>query len=586
MLYSIAQETIQLLNGSCIQPINPGSFDMTKKYAVLFLVCVLGWIPASMLAQDPQALLVAVSKSMGADNLKTLQFSGMGSGSATIGQNVNPKTAWPVARIKSYSYEADFVSRATRRQFVRQQNGADQAVNEYISADSPWNTQYDYWLSPFAFIKAAIANNGTVRSETADGARYSVVTFALQGKYKFIGYINEQNLVERVQTWIDNDVMGDMLAESWYSLYKDFGGIKFPTSIVEKQAGFPVLILAVSDVKANAAVVFPPQPPAANSTSTPSVSVQAEKIADGVFYLKGGTHHSIALEFSDYIAMIDAPLNEQRSLAVIAEVKKAIPGKPIRYVINTHHHFDHSGGLRTYVDEGATVITQEMNREFFERTLSPARTLNPDRLARSQKKAVIETVAEKKVLTDGARTVEIHLIKDNPHSDGMLMVFLPKEKMVIEADVFTPPAAAAVNRSTVNFVDNLERLKLDFEKVIPLHGAAAASRGELYAAAKRPVPDMAELVARTQAPAGGQRGQRGQAAGGQPAAAGADGRAQELLQSVCVACHNLNRVQTKNLVESDWRLIVDRMKDRGAELSDEDVSALISYLAKTYGPKQ
>src|SRR5262249_40663780 len=148
------------------------------------------------------------------------------------------------------------------------------------------------------------------------------------------------------------------------------------------------------------------------------------------------------------------------------------------------------------------------------------------------------------------------------------------EKMVIEADVFTPPAAAAVNRSTVNFVDNLERLQLDFEKVLPLHGAAAASRAELYAAVKKPVPDMAELLARTQAPAAGQRGQRGQAAAGQPAAAGADGRAQELLQSVCVACHNLNRVQTKNLAESDWRLIVDRMKDRGAELSDEDVSVL------------
>lgn len=559
---------------------------MTKKYAVLFLACMLGQISSAMLAQDPKTLLAAVSKSMGADNLRTLQFSAMGSGSATIGQNLNPRTAWPVARVRSYSYEADFDRGAAHLQFVRQQNGTDQTVNQVISPDSPWNTQYDYWLSPFAFIKAAVANNATVRSETIEASRYTVVTVALHGKYKLVGYINDQNVVEKVQTWIDNDVMGDMLAESWYSVYKDIDGIKFPTSIVEKQAGFPVLILAVSDVKPNAAVLIPPPPATNSSSSNPAVSAQVEKIADGIFYLKGGTHHSVAIEFSDHVAVVEAPLNEQRSLAVIAEVKKAIPNKPIRYVINSHHHFDHAGGLRTYVDEGATVITQEGNKEFFEKALSAMRTLNPDRLARPQRKPVIETVAEKKALTDGARTIEIHLIKENPHSDGMLMVFLPREKMIIEADVFTPPAAPAINRSTVNFVDNLERLKLDFDKVLPLHGPGAVSRSDLYAAVKKPVPEMAEILARTQTPAGGQRGQRGQAPAAQTAAAGADGRAQELLQSVCVACHNLNRVQTKNLAESDWRLIVDRMKDRGAELSDEDVSVLISYLSKTYGPKQ
>src|SRR5690348_3554661 len=112
---------------------------MTKKYAVLFLVCMLGQIPPAMLAQDAPTLLATVSKTMGADNLKTLQFSAMGSGSASIGQNVNPNTAWPVARVKSYAYEADFTRTAAHLQFVRQQNGADQTVNEYMSADSSWN---------------------------------------------------------------------------------------------------------------------------------------------------------------------------------------------------------------------------------------------------------------------------------------------------------------------------------------------------------------------------------------------------------------------------------------------------------------
>jgi hypothetical protein len=157
-----------------------------------------------------------------------------------------------------------------------------------------------------------MANSATMKSETIDGKKYNVVTFMLQNKYKVVGYIDEQNMVERVQTWIDNDVLADMLAEATYSVYKDFGGVKFPTMIIEKQGGFPVLILLVSDVKPNAAVnIQPQQTQAAPAGGVQSVSVQTEKVADGVFYLKGGTHHSAAIEFADHIVVIEAPLNER-----------------------------------------------------------------------------------------------------------------------------------------------------------------------------------------------------------------------------------------------------------------------------------
>src|SRR5436853_5042111 len=138
---------------------------MTKKYAVLFLVCMLGEIPAAMLAQDARTVLANVSRAMGADSLKTLRFSAMGSGAATIGQNINPRTAWPVTRVKSYVYEADFATTRSHIQFTRLQNGADQPVDEYVSAGSSWSSQFEFWLSPFAFVKAAMANNAAVRSE-------------------------------------------------------------------------------------------------------------------------------------------------------------------------------------------------------------------------------------------------------------------------------------------------------------------------------------------------------------------------------------------------------------------------------------
>ena len=343
---------------------------LKKRAAVSALVCVLAAIPAMILAQDSRTILTNAAKAMGADNLKTIQFSGMGS-NAGIGQNTNPKAAWPTVRVKAYSREIDFSATSSHVQMVRVQAGADQTQNQYIASDAPWNTQFSFWLTPFGFIKGAIANNATIKSETIDGAKYNVATFTLQNKYKVVGYINDQNLVERVQTWIDNDVLGDMLAEAWYSVYKDFGGVKFPTMIVEKQAGFPVLILSVSEVKPNAAMnIQPQQSPADPASGVQTVSVQTEKVADGVFYLKGGTHHSVAVEFADHVVVIEAPLNEQRSLAVIAEVKKLIPNKPIKYLVNTHHHFDHSGGLRTYIDEGATIVTHEVNKEFYEKAFS------------------------------------------------------------------------------------------------------------------------------------------------------------------------------------------------------------------------
>jgi glyoxylase-like metal-dependent hydrolase (beta-lactamase superfamily II) len=540
---------------------------MPKKFAALFaLLLLVATIPA-MLAQDASAVLTSAAKAMGAENLRTIQFSGMGS-NAGVGQNRNPNDRWPLTRVKTYTREIDFSAAASHVQLVRVQNGADQAQDQYISSTSAWDAQFNYWLTPFGFIKGALANNPIVKSETVGGTKFNVVTFTLQNKYKVAGYINAQNVVERVQTWIANDVLGDMLVEAEYSVYKDFGGVKFPTMIVEKQGGFPVLILSVSDVKPNATVkIQAPQTPPASIAAVQPVPVQTEKVADGVFYLKGGTHHSVAVEFTDHVVVIEAPLNEERSLAVIAEVKKLIPNKPIRYVVNTHHHFDHSGGLRAYVDEGVTVLTHESNKEFYEQVFSAPRTLNPDRLARSQKKAAIETMGDKKALTDGARTLELHLIKGNPHNDGILMAFLPKEKILIEVDVFTPanPPAATVNPNTVSAVENVERLKLDFEKILPLHGAAA-TRADLYAAIQKPVPDFAVILA------------------ARPAAGPVEpGR--QILNMTCTSCHNLNRVQSKNLPQTDWVTIIDRMKGKGAELSDDDTTTLLEFLVKTYGPK-
>jgi len=188
--------------------------------------------------------------------------------------------------------------------------------------------------------------------------------------------------------------------------------------------------------------------------------------------VQGGAK-SLALDMKDHIVVIEAPETEARSIAVIDAVKKAIPGKPIKYLINTHHHYDHSGGLRTYVAEGATIITHYTNIPFYENIWRNPRTINPDRLSKSGRTPVFEGVTGSRIVSDGAREIDIYHYGGNMHNPGMLMIYLPRERMLIEADSWTPPAPGDVPGAVVNlvnFYEAVQRLNLDVDQVVPIHG--------------------------------------------------------------------------------------------------------------------
>jgi glyoxylase-like metal-dependent hydrolase (beta-lactamase superfamily II) len=181
--------------------------------------------------------------------------------------------------------------------------------------------------------------------------------------------------------------------------------------------------------------------------------------------------------------MLEAGQSEARALAYIAEIKKMIPNKPIRYVMNTHPHADHTGGLPALVAEGAIIITQRNNEEFFEKALNTPRTLLNDTLAKNPKKARIEAVAAKKVYSDGTRTVEMHHITPAPHSNGLLIAYLPKEKVVFQGDFSLPAPGQPGNDHVKALVPALEKLNLDFDRYINVHASAAPqTKAELWKA--------------------------------------------------------------------------------------------------------
>jgi glyoxylase-like metal-dependent hydrolase (beta-lactamase superfamily II) len=472
-------------------------------------------------AQDAAAAIKTAQYALGMirgpqriDAVSTLEYWGTGSTYA-FGQSYRPGLAWPAFKV-TYHASLSYAVPAMRVDVMRSnpdglvQGGgglplaAPQRQIQVVSGRFAWNESVpgagfvsgstatpapaalhdrllQLWTTPFGVLKMAVQAGSSAKVTTEGGA--TVITFPLSGTLEGImvkATLNAKNQVERVETRTDDPVLGDLATETTYSDYKDLGEIAtdvlFPAHIVQKQGGFPVLDLTITKTDPNNPyVVFPVPDSVEKAAQVPaSVNVEAQKVSDGVWYLTGGTHHTVAVEFKNYIALVECPLNDDRTVAVIEAVKKIIPDKPIRFAVNSHHHFDHAGGLRACVAEGATILTAAENKPYYEKVWAMPHTLHPDRLAKAPKKAAIEAVADKRVLTDGTRTLELYQLQGSNHADTMLIGYLPKEKVLIEADVYNPapPNAAPgpVVKENVNLYENIQRLKLDVQQIAPLHG--------------------------------------------------------------------------------------------------------------------
>jgi glyoxylase-like metal-dependent hydrolase (beta-lactamase superfamily II) len=471
-----------------------GGNSMRNKLIPVVAVCLL--MPGLGHAQDDKATLAGVAKAMG--EAKSLQYTGSGANFA-FGQNVAPAAPWPRFTVKSYTRTVDYDVPAMRDEILRTQADpkerggggiplpGEQKQIFSLSGSHAWNQigdappapalavvgdrQHQLWITPHGVVKAAVKHNAAIETKTDAGKKTTAISFTVPGQLKIKATANDKNLIEKVESWITHPVLGDMLTETVYTDYKDFGGLQFPTKIAQKQGGHPTLELTITEVKAN----VPADIKTPDNVAQASVKVQADKVADGVWYLTGGSHHSVLVEMSDHLVVIEGPQDDARALAVIAEVKKTVASKPIKYVVNTHHHFDHAGGLGPFVADGAIVITHDVNKTFLEQSLAAPRTVHPDKLAQSGKKAVVEGMKEKRVLSDATRTVELHQIQGTVHDDGIIMAYLPKEKLLVEADSYTPapPNTAPPSQPNplhVNLYDNIERLKLAIGEILPLHG--------------------------------------------------------------------------------------------------------------------
>lgn len=491
---------------------------MRLRVVLVVLTVLPAWSGSGATAQDARSVVDGLARTIGAASVKSLRYSGSGYVFG-FGQSYQPGGPWVKFNLKSYTLLADYEREASREEQVRtylnppERGGTAVFIGElrqaaFLSGEVAWNAgpggaaapaplavearQLQLVISPHGFVKAAMAASPTVAPRTVDGRRLTVVSFTWKGKYTVNGYVNGQNLLERVETWMPDPLLGDMLVENRFSDYRDVAGVRFPGRIVQNQGGFAVLDLSVSEVQPNAPASID-VPEAARRPVPPVGRVEVVKVAEGVWLLVAPVGpNSLAVEFRDYVAIVEAPFSEERSLAVIAEVKTLVPAKPIRYLINTHHHFDHSSGIRTYVADGATIITHRVNTDFYNRVFRLPRTLEPDRLSQNPRPAKFETLTDKYVLTDGSRSLELHLLEGNTHNPGLLLVYLPKERLLHQADAFTapppgaplPPAVNMVNARNLTLMANIDRLRLGVDRITAAHGRVM------------PIADLRKVVGR------------------------------------------------------------------------------------------
>lgn len=535
---------------------------MKRKLAVFsVLLGLMAGTAAAQAVENVRSVLEASLKAMGGANLKTLRYSGSG-WSSRIGQTYGLAEDWPHYEVADYTRAIDYDARWSREDYTRRQGKypllgrppmAPERVTSILYGNYAWDMQndkpapltslyldgvpytdlrqLDLALTPHGFLKAALAAKDATAITlpivgasdaglSQNGRRVTIVSFTM-GKYRVNGTINDQNLVELTDTWFPNPVYGDMDFEMRYTKYRNFDGVMFP-SLLHVHQGDPRLNPAhnyyeynVTEVKANVPVTTIPVPVAVRAAATPPAiasyqRIESQKLADGVWLLGGGTHNSVLIEFKDFTAVVEAPQNEARSLAVIEEANRLAANKPIKYVVNTHHHFDHAGGLRTYLSQGTTVITHESNKQYYlDIMFYPApRELQPDRMSLyspmymiSRRPAPMETVASfaagpgggaaKYVVTDGERVLEILHVQDmayeledpslaqGNHSADMLMAYLPKEKILINADLYSPPGSGAPTPAPTagmrTLYQNMRKQKLDVARHVPIHGGVGTN---------------------------------------------------------------------------------------------------------------
>jgi glyoxylase-like metal-dependent hydrolase (beta-lactamase superfamily II) len=339
---------------------------------------------------------------------------------------------------------------------------------------------------PNLLLRQALDRTNSLRylgEDEFEGRRHEVVTFVMPDTQQVALYVDAATgLVSKYELIFVDSLTGEEASEIIFGDYQKSGQYQVPRSWMNRLAGEVNADYSVQ-VELNPSVTDESFRVAADGYETvkpvpTTLEESVEKLADGVFVIQnvaGQNQNTLAVGFADYVTAVEAPGSSDGADAVIKRIKQLFPGKPIRYVAMTHHHGDHIGGMRSFIAEGATVITTAANRPVIE---SMAASKQNDRLGRDPRKPEFLLLENgKQVLEDKTRRLELIDIGPNPHAKEMVIAWLPGERVVFQGDLFFVPNNDAPfgppQPSTVSFAKKLKELGLPVERIAAVHGRTA-----------------------------------------------------------------------------------------------------------------
>lgn len=339
---------------------------------------------------------------------------------------------------------------------------------------------------PNLLLRQALDRTNSLRylgEDQFDGRRHEVVTFVMPDTQQVALYVDAATgLVSKYELIFVDSLEGVEASEIIFGDYQKSGNYQVPRRWINRQLGEDQTRYTVQ-AEFNPAVtdesfrVAAPGYVQVKPVPT-NLEEKVDKLADGVYVIQnvaGQNQNSLAVGFADHVAVVEAPGSSDGADAVIKRIHELFPGKPIRYVAMTHHHGDHIGGMRSFIAEGATVVTTAANRPVIEAMAASRQNDRLGKVPREPEFLLLEN--GRRTLKDGARELQLIDIGPNPHAKEMVIAWLPAEKVVFQGDLFFVPNNDAPfgppQPSTASFAKKLRELGLPAEKIAAVHGDTA-----------------------------------------------------------------------------------------------------------------
>jgi glyoxylase-like metal-dependent hydrolase (beta-lactamase superfamily II) len=343
---------------------------------------------------------------------------------------------------------------------------------------------------------------------TAGGTTFPAAVYRANNENFIVMFDPGTGLPARVRTLDYDNIWGDVTYDLVLSDWRSYGGVKIATDRKYELNGRVITDIRITDVAVNAPVASGHfEPPAAIKAgaarpatgSVPhqwiirrqiigtymdsenvsydvrgSTGLRLNEIAPGVQHVVGGTHNSMLVEMSDYLIVFDAPVTDWQSNWTIAAAKSKYPNKPIRYLVMTHHHMDHAGGIRGYVAQGATLVVGKGAAEHYRKALAAPYTRNPDIESRNLGGASVIEIGDKHVFSDGKREASAHLL-ENPHAAATLMGYVADARIAYVTDIYTPGPKLPdkINPPLASVVNGVRKAGIQPLTIAGGHGATA-----------------------------------------------------------------------------------------------------------------